>query len=348
MRILREFLYVDVPKVRGLLAQLDEGIAESTVTGESTQKTTGGGLKGVVGHQVEWGETNQVNKTLGDALFPILEEAMETEGLLADISEELTNSEFWESGDLRDQYPAGSLVRISAEGHLFDSRFVGRSITNFAATSIGLQNLDAVDAGPSETMPPVPPKAKRGGSGQKGPKPPRKAVPADWAVRPIEAEIPGDFSALDGELTGRSLHGVILVSRGVYSPGLYLNLHPCVGEKSYVVSARLEEGRSFLDSEPDVLFARYGVGQQEWTIVGVVGHHGLPRVEPDFSSGNFIDSDGNVVRAAFSEFVNSFVQFLGGLGFVDLVQAPAFSVVPIAVYRVLNPRSAGVGAVESA
>ena len=135
---------------------------------------------------------------------------------------------------------------------------------------------------------------------------------------------------------------MVQVSRGVYSPGLYLNLQPSK-EQNHVVSARLEEGRSFLDSEVDVLFARYGAGYQEWTLVGVIGHHGLENPEQDFSEPTFLDSDGHVVRSSFSEFINSFMQFLGKLGFADLVQAPAFSVVPVAVYRMLNPREVDSG-----
>lgn len=338
--LLREFLYVDVSKVRGLMAQLDDGILESTVSTESSKKTTGGGVKGFASHEAEWGDTNQATKSKGDALFSTLESALESEGLLSDISDLVIDSSLWLSGGLRENYPAGSLVRITCNGHLFDSRFVARTFANFAATAVGLQNLDAMDSSPSQT--PLPPQAKKaGGAGQKGPKLPKRAVPADWSPLPLEAEIPPDLSVLDGGLTGRNLQGIIQVSRGVYSPGLYLNLQPS-DEKTHVVSARLEEGRSFLDSDVDVLFARYGVGFQQWSLVGTVGHHGDYHPKVDFKQGDFLDADGNVVRAAFSQFVNSFMQYLGTLGFADLVQAPAFSVVPIAVYRVLNPRQAGL------
>jgi hypothetical protein len=117
---------------------------------------------------------------------------------------------------------------------------------------------------------------------------------------------------------------------------LYLNLLPTDDERC-VVSARLEEGRSFLDSEVDVLFARYGVGLQEWTLVGIIGHHGMSE-DVDMDDADFMD-DEHVVRSRFSEYVSRFTKLLGQLGLIDLVQAPAFSVVPIAVYRVLNPRS---------
>lgn len=45
--LLGEFLYVDSDKVRGLLAQLDQGIIEGSSEVEKSEKLTGGDLKGL-------------------------------------------------------------------------------------------------------------------------------------------------------------------------------------------------------------------------------------------------------------------------------------------------------------
>jgi len=108
--LLREFVYVDVQKVRGLLAQLDEGIVEAEVSNSSDKKTTFGGVKGVASHQVEWGSGAQSTKAMGDALFPALEGQLEAHAALSDISYELTEAARWHSQDLREEHPAGSLV----------------------------------------------------------------------------------------------------------------------------------------------------------------------------------------------------------------------------------------------
>jgi hypothetical protein len=59
------------------------------------------------------------------------------------------------------------------------------------------------------------------------------------------------------------------------------------------------QGRSFLDSEVHLHFARYGVGLQEWTPVGIIGHHGISE-HVDMNEADFIDDEQNVVRSARS------------------------------------------------
>jgi hypothetical protein len=128
------------------------------------------------------------------------------------------------------------------------------------------------------------------------------------------------------------LRSIIRVSRGMFTPGLHLNLAP-TDDDAYTVGGRLQEGRQFLDSDPDILFARYGVGQQEWTLVGTVGHYAseTPDSAPDDPS--LVDGDGRVHRARMANFVNGHLGYLGSQGFTDLPQYPGFSVVPLAVYR---------------
>jgi hypothetical protein len=145
-----------------------------------------------------------------------------------------------------------------------------------------------------------------------------------WGELPLEGKIPDDFSAFDGSVASGLLHGIIQVSRGIFPPGLNLYLQP-TADQNCVVQMRLEEGRSFLDSEPDVLFARYGVGDQEWTVVGTVGHHGAPRIDEIVADGNFVDAEsGDVKRSQFSRYVNRFMQFLSQGGFADSPLGLAF------------------------
>ena len=339
--MLREFLYVDLNKVRGLLGQIDDGVVESETHKTSIIKNTGGGVKGVLAHSQDWTDETASQKSLGDALFPTLEAALDSMQVLTDISDVLVDPDYWTT-ELQRSYPAGSLVRITGPGHLFDSRYVAQTFSNLTAAAAGLQNLGVMDVleTPPVPSPPLPPKAKpKGGAVPTADKikRPRRAVAAEWGELPLEGRIPDDFSALDGSITSGLLHGLIQVSRGVFTPGLNLHLQPS-SDHNCVVQIRLEEGRSFLDSEPDVLFARYGVVDQEWTVVGTIGHHGPARMD-EMADGNFVDAEsGDIQRSQFSRYVNQFMQFVSQGGFADLVQSPAFSIVPIAVYRTLNPR----------
>ena len=97
-----------------------------------------------------------------------------------------------------------------------------------------------------------------------------------------------------------------------------------------MISARLEPGRRFLDSSPEILFSRYGLAQQEWTVVGIVGQLGS-RIMPDEVDDVTNDDGTSVNRGKFVDLVGRFLGSTAGL--VDLPQDPGFSIIPLAVYR---------------
>lgn len=325
--ILREYLYVDTTIVRGLLAQLDSGVVESEATVDSLTKATSGGAKGFVEHAQEWGDSRTTTKAMGDALFPVLEEALESEGMLTDVSDVVADDTSWESGDLSHVLPPGRIVRVTAPGYLFDARFIATVLSGFTSTQRGLVNMGTLPQ-PEDIV--LPPKAKKNGKSKQ-----YKELPGE--IDDLEGRIPlgairFDDSG-DSQMSGEFLRGLTQVSRGMFAPGLHLVLAP-EASNSGAINVRLQEGRQYLDTDPDILFARYGVGAQEWSVVGTVGHY--PEVDPDMGDADFIDDDQNVRRAEFARYVNRLGSVLGNLGFTDLPQAPGFSVIPWAVYRTIG------------
>jgi hypothetical protein len=141
--VLREFLYVDTEKVRSMLAQIEGGIAEEARETERRDKRTEAGVKGVGLHQQSWGSEEYVSKSFGDLIFPTLEEALTVDGLLTDISEDVASEETWTSGRLATEHPAGSIVRVSAPGALFDARYVATVLAGFSAAWTGLMDLES-------------------------------------------------------------------------------------------------------------------------------------------------------------------------------------------------------------
>lgn len=322
--ILREYLYVDSTAVRGVLAQLDSGVAESETQTEQKRKATGGGFKGFAEHTQTWGEDVTTAKSLGDALFPRLEDALESEGLLEDVSAHLSTPEAWDSDAMRKAMTPGKIVRITAPGWLMDSRFIASILTSYAVINRGLENMEILKPA---TPPTVPPKGKVKAPGASG----------------VYRELPGEAAALEGliqlghiggegGLQGAYLRGIAQVMRGMFMPGLHLTLTPEV-EGAGSVMIRLQEGRQYLDTDPDILFARYGVGAQEWTVVGTVGHHALPT--PDLTQSSFMEGE-TIRRAKFARYVTGLGTTLGNIGFTDLAQEPDFSLVPWAVYRTIG------------
>ncbi|WP_161937839.1 DUF6414 family protein [Serinicoccus chungangensis] len=330
LMILREYLYVDTTAVRGILAQLDAGIVESETSAKESDKKSAGGVKGFVEHAQNWSEARTTTKAMADALFPQLEDALESEGLLEDVSELINSDDFWAEEEVQERLHPGKIVRVTAPGYLIDARFIATILGGFAAVDRGMVNMGITQVA---VDPVLPPKAK-------GPKSkPYKEMPGE--SENLEGGIPigrlafGDENGISGEF----LRGVVQVTRGMFAPGLHLSLAPDA-EGAGAISVRLQEGRQFLDVEPDILFANYGVGVQEWTVVGTIGHHPLPT--PDLSDGDFMFADGEGVRRGeFGRYVNQLGTTLANLGFTDLPQAPGFSLIPWAVYRTIA--IAGVG-----
>lgn len=94
-------------------------------------------------------------------------------------------------------------------------------------------------------------------------------------------------------------------------------------QDSHAVTARLQEGRQFLDGETDVLFARYGAGTNRGPWLGSIGHYGVSP-EPIGDGSKLVDKEGRINRSAFVAFVNSFMSYVGNRGFVDAPVEPGF------------------------
>ncbi|MFI0091058.1 DUF6414 family protein [Streptomyces bobili] len=315
--IIRDFLYVDVDKVRSILAQIEGSIPEEERS-SNRQVNSGGGLPGTSMYADASREVH-ISKSLADSLFPSLEESLESEGLIHDITDVACGGDYWTSGEVREKNPPGSLIRLTAQGSLFDARYVAASFSGLGSAALGFQGLDPSDA---PTLPPAVRKRQNKN---------RIARSQEISTGQLEATIP-DFNigSENDSVDGEQLRSMVRIARGLFSPGLHLNLFPVSGEDC-TVTVRLQEGRQYLDSEPEVLFARYGTGQQEWTLVGSIGHHAT--AQSDIEISKFADESGRVNRGSAAKFINSFLSFMGAMGFLDLPQHPGFSVIPLAVYR---------------
>jgi hypothetical protein len=192
--VLREFLYVDTEKVRSMLAQMEGGIAEEARETERHDKKTEAGVKGVGLHQQSWGTEEYISKSFGDVIFPTLEEALTTDGLLSDISEDVASEEAWTSGRLADEHPAGSIVRISAPGALFDARYVASVFAGFSAAWTGLIDL-GLEEQPSRPV-----------SGKKPPRPQKQEALGVPNLEDVIHDFPSDgrgFRTANGKVRAR-------------------------------------------------------------------------------------------------------------------------------------------------
>jgi hypothetical protein len=95
----------------------------------------------------------------------------------------------------------------------------------------------------------------------------------------------------------------------------------------------LQEGKRYLDAERDVLFSRYGLASQEWTILGTVGHYAAPPEDISTDFDGFTTPENKLDRHRLVSTINALLSFIADQGLSDAPTYPGFSLVPIAVYR---------------
>lgn len=316
VRLLREFLYVDTDKVHALLSQLSGGVPEEARATRRESRSTSVGPRAVQ-HRSGRDTEDYIQSSLTDANFPELESILEAERILQDLTETLSESSAWRESAWRETSPPGSIIRVTLPGSFFDARYVARQMVAFASVISGLQGMGSMP-GRSNTRT----QERQARRGEQSPQ--------------LEDEIPlfGELPGEDGgtRISREFIQSIVRVARGLFTPGLHLVLYPEDGVE-YALTARLEEGRRYLDTEPEILFARYGVDPQQWTLVGIIGHYAEPEDVVTFSSANLVDDNEHVSRIRTARFINSFMKHMGVSGFADLPQYPGFSVIPIAVYR---------------
>jgi hypothetical protein len=320
---LREYVYVDVDKVRGLAGQLYDGVPERATNISARQKQLGVDLKFVSAGRSS-GEEDSIERSMGDTLFKDLEADLEALGLLTDMSETLKEEDSWTAEELA-VFP-GQIIRITSPGSLFHPNQMSEALVGMATASHGMAEMGLEK---DESNPPQPSKTNKSAAQKNAERVARQE--ADREPRFPEDFLPaGKVVPLLG-IERKQLSGIIKLIRGVFGEGVHLHLRPA-GIEGPAISARLEPGRKFLDSSPEVLFSRYGLGEQEWTVVGVIGQLGAKSEESSVT--DITNANGSINRAKLVDLVAVFLGQTGGM--IDLPQEPGFSVIPLAVYRAVG------------
>lgn len=317
--VFREFLYADVDRARSLLAQRVGGVPEEErVTGTTTRKFNIG-VKNYLSYGQDGQNEQYEQRSLLDALFPGLEETLEVEGWLTDISDVTRDPSIDDPAILTNLIYPGSIVRLTADGQLFNSEYIAQVL---GGTSIAIDGIMGF-------QPPTPLAPGKKASS----KPPR---PTRGVVDPARLEdLVEDFDPRLFGVEPMVLRNMIRIARGMFNKGLHL-LFSTTGGVGWNATARLQEGRKYLDAEPDVLFSRYGTAPQEWTIVGTVGRFSTKPDPASMEKVNFLSPDGqSISRARFVNGLNSLMGLIGGQGITDTPEYPGFSIVPLAVYRLI-------------
>lgn len=333
MSVLREYLYVDLEKVKGLASQLYEGLPESSEESRKSGRTAQLGSKafGLVGGERISDVTDR--KIITDSLFPWIERDLEAEGYLNDISTFLSDVESFTAGMIKQKYPPGSLVRITSDARLMDPGYFAKTMAAFSTAVVGFAEIMPTSSGENTSR--NNPKARNA-------KPSQRQSNGSGHPEDLIPDIPRN-SLLGPDVTSSDFRAWVKILRGIYPEGLTMTLSPC-GTEGPGIPIRLQEGRQHLDADSETLFARYGLGIQEWTVVGTVGYYpGRGEAAVDTTkfalSGDLASTEGGMNRGMITAFINQFLESMGSYGLVEMPQYPGFSIVPLAVYRLI-PKNA--------
>lgn len=126
----REYIYVDMPRVQNLLAQLEGGRATEQETGKKRSRGLSLGLSRIAAN-LGSEDNERTVLTMADLYVSMFEEAAEPLGLLNDLSEHVRRATFWKRGAIRRRLQPGMIIRVTAQTRIILPHMITNSIRGF-------------------------------------------------------------------------------------------------------------------------------------------------------------------------------------------------------------------------
>ncbi len=304
---LREFFYVDVDRVRSLLAQLQGGVVEA-IRAQSTNAFEGGGQASVFGIGAHGGYTREIaseeSRSLQDLTFVAFEQTANEEGLIVELGAEVRDPTAWESGQIHSSLQEGQLVRIDCDIQVLDGGLFGARIKRFELMAEALVEItDAVPALSNQKQrAQLLAKAKEEIMG----------FPSTWTDA-----IAGFVAAFVGD-------------------SISLRVLPCGREHlEYAFSGALLGRKEYIQEERENLFSRYGAVTSRWTAVMQVA--AIPQSPNEnaalASPTDSLRPSGDISRAAMERIAGDLLAMMESIGIVEGPRWPSISVTPLGLYR---------------
>jgi hypothetical protein len=313
---IKEFLYVDVDRVRSLLSQMAGGFIQevktqssSNMSGQAQAVVFGVGAKGDYKH----GSTYEEARSLQDLTFVAFEGLATENGFITEYPVELMDVAAWESEEVHNFFTPGQLVSIECPIQLLDSSFFRSRIERFSAMAEAFVDMNL-------------PKAQLKNASNS------KSANA-------KSQQQQRAQAIDAMLGGQaSLAQIEAVSRLIESfagDSIQLRILPCgLNNLELGFTGALLGRREYIQEERENLFSRYGQAPTAWRVVFQIA--GIPTkggTSPDFSSASATNSDGALSRAQVEKMAGSLLGMFEQLGLVEGPQWPSISVTPLGIYR---------------
>jgi hypothetical protein len=316
----RDFLYVDLGRVRSLLAQIARGAPDAvTEKLEGAWKLATGLNLGVVEGRMGRTSGNETTETrsLTDVHFALFEEESEALGLLTDVTELTASSGDWHGGQVRAEVEEGQLIRVSdIPVRLVDSRFVAQSMDRMEKLLDAWADVMVLNAGAGGVAP-----ERRTGATKSGG---QNKAERDRARAKVKRETFGGGSP--EMITGiKNVMASLLEGDGISLRAMPAGEdHP---ECSF--TGTLLNRNEYIEPERGAIFARLGVRPSKWTMVAIVARFASDREPEDFELPTVFD------RAAIESMTIGLMDRLERMGLSAAPAYPSMAVIPIALYRVL-------------
>jgi len=334
---LRDYLYLDVDRVKSIAGQLDQGVEEGRSFSRRASKKAVIGWEKFLSFTPESGTESTIQRSMLDSLFPDLESSLEAT-LMRDISDEFGDTEVPAYETVREKCPEGSLVRLTAPGYLFDSTYLGSSLVNLSTAINGYQWVcyELLKAALKEA----------------GEESANELADLDFLQSSLlkgeEEEYERSLHEFIPEFgyTANFLRAIVRTTRGILPPGLNLVSFSAQGKVQMTANTRLQRERRYLEADPDIIGSRFGATPQDWTVVGTVGHYSQLPAEIGLTHKSAIETlhdfqEGakqatEFSRANFLKEVTKMLSELGRLGFLNVPQHPGMTIIPMAIYRYIQ------------
>lgn len=354
--MLREFLYVDVTRVRSLLAQLDQGVLEKVVErrGESKDFQIGAAVFGIgAEHNREGSYFSEESRSVQDLLFTIFEEAVTAQGILRDVTpEELGQPASWESSNVHRAITEGELLKLFVPIVILDPPFLEARIERVFSLTEHIAEIQkkALEAKVAEFK-----KEAAAAVEAKGKELTASGIGRDQATtekmkvkRQLDQLLKATVEAAEKETTaavGADVKATFdVIQEYLTSDSISVRFLACGEEHpEFSFSGSLLGREEYIQNEREALFSRYGSHLSGWTAIVQVAaiptrEAGEEARKRDFANLESFAGSTGVNRAAIEQ---AAIQLLGTMEATGISEGPLWpgiSVIPLGIYRSV-PRS---------
>jgi hypothetical protein len=326
-RKLREFLYVDLQRVRSYYAQSNRGVIDSILSRETGSREVdvqarifGIGASG--GGSLE--RAREESRSLQDLSYVIFEELFDDAGLISEIDETIEDASLWASGQVYDSLAEGSIIRYTGLIQVLDPQFIMARIEQLRRLTRGIAGAQVGKVTPKPSSPP----SRKGGHT-------RAATVAETADAARERRKEEILSELLEEGSLAQYKDIADTIGAFTNDQISVRVFPCGRDHAdYHFAGTLLSRSEYIQEEREALFGRYGVYLDDWTVVMQIARipAETPPQSPDFTR-SLIKENGIIDRAALEQMVIDLIGDWEQKGLSEGVRYPAVSTTILAIYR---------------